>query len=107
MLKLCRQETLRQQLMKSDGIVKIFMSKVIPIDQEKIFVIASELMDQGNLKIPEQGYQPQEALNKLIAILKCYQVLYRQGVAHRDLKPQNILTNSKGELKITDFGSAM
>lgn len=28
-------------------------------------------------------------------------------MAHRDLKPQNILTNKRGEFKISDFGSAM
>ena len=39
---MCRQETLRQQLVKSNGIVKIYMSKVIAINEnQKIFVIAS------------------------------------------------------------------
>lgn len=40
--------------------------------------------------------------------------VYRQGIAfchdnrvlHRDLKPQNLLINKRGELKIGDFGLA-
>jgi serine/threonine-protein kinase len=31
---------------------------------------------------------------------------YHQGVVHRDIKPQNILVNSKDMVKITDFGLA-
>ncbi len=31
---------------------------------------------------------------------------YKQGVVHRDIKPQNILINSKDIVKITDFGLA-
>jgi serine/threonine-protein kinase len=31
---------------------------------------------------------------------------YKQGVVHRDIKPQNILVNSKDMVKITDFGLA-
>jgi serine/threonine-protein kinase len=33
--------------------------------------------------------------------------LHAHGVVHRDLKPENILVTSAGELKISDFGTAM
>ena len=44
-LQLHRQEALRQQLVKSDGIVSIYMSKVRVIDEQQIFLIAYVLMD--------------------------------------------------------------
>lgn len=36
------------------------------------------------------------------AVLYCH----RRGVFHRDLRPQNMLLNNKGNLKLTDFGFA-
>lgn len=37
-------------------------------------------------------------------LLQGLQYLHKNNVLHRDIKPQNILINNKGELKIADFG---
>ena len=73
-------------------------------------MIAYELMD-GELKIPEGGFSPEVALDKLKMILKCYSELYKKGMTHRDLKPQNFLVKKEEKkeeiLKISDFGAVM
>ena len=44
-------------------------------------------------------------------ILKCYGELYKKGMIHRDLKPQNFLVKKEEKkeeiLKISDFGAVM
>ncbi len=46
------------------------------------------------------------ALNYAHQIAEGLEAAYKQGVVHRDIKPQNILINSKDMVKITDFGLA-
>ena len=39
------------------------MSKIIRLsEEEKGFIIAMELMDEGHFKIPQNGYEPKIAL---------------------------------------------
>ena len=46
------------------------------------------------------------ALDFTIQILTALQHAHEKGVVHRDIKPQNIMVQSNGKLKVTDFGIA-
>src|SRR5690349_18485269 len=66
-------------------------------------------MDGGTLaSLVEKcgGKLPENVLGKLTAqLLQGLAYLHKtMHIIHRDIKPQNILLNSKGQAKITDFG---
>ena len=42
----------------------------------------------------------------MFQILSGVDFLHSHRIVHRDLKPQNLLVNSKGEIKLADFGLA-
>jgi serine/threonine-protein kinase len=50
--------------------------------------------------------EPLRALNYTRQIAEGLETAYKQGVVHRDIKPQNILINGKDVVKIVDFGLA-
>jgi len=48
----------------------------------------------------------EKALDFTMQILSALQHAHEKGVVHRDIKPQNIMVQANGKLKVTDFGIA-
>lgn len=71
--------------------------------------IVMDYVDGQNLKyhmITQGPMEPLRALNYTRQIAEGLDTAYKQGVVHRDIKPQNILVNTHEVVKITDFGLA-
>ncbi|MBN3306679.1 MP2K1 kinase, partial [Amia calva] len=70
--------------------------------------ICMEHMDGGSLDqvLKKAGKIPEQVLGKVsIAVIKGLTYLReKHRIMHRDVKPSNILVNSRGEIKLCDFG---
>ncbi|MGE0489675.1 MAG: serine/threonine-protein kinase [Vulcanimicrobiota bacterium] len=77
-------------------------------DQDGLLYVVMELLDGGDLdnQIPRQGMPFDQAMNFFRPILQGLLYAHGRGVVHRDLKPDNIMVTSRGEVKIADFGLA-
>ena len=71
--------------------------------------IVMEYVDGQTLKemIRDEGrIHPDVALRMTIRILAAVDHAHRNGIVHRDIKPQNILVDKQGQVKVADFGIA-
>jgi len=78
-------------------------------NDNQMHFIVMEYIDGQNLKyhmITQGPMEPSRALNYTRQIAEGLDTAYKQGVVHRDIKPQNILINGKDVVKIVDFGLA-
>lgn len=76
-------------------------------NEGQLYYIIMHHIDGQNLKYYMQNYGVMEPLRALDYTHQAAQGLngaFKRGVVHRDIKPQNILINNKGILKIVDFG---
>ncbi|KAK6957893.1 hypothetical protein Daesc_000682 [Daldinia eschscholtzii] len=76
-------------------------------DRHSLF-IAMEYIELGDLEHCVGNYWDEKDIKETAKqILKGLEIMHQEGIAHRDLKPQNILVVSKEpniKVKITDFG---
>jgi serine/threonine protein kinase len=73
-----------------------------------LFYILMEFVDGLNLRglLREGRLKPEEALRIVPQICEALQYAHDEGVVHRDVKPENILLDRRGDVKIADFGLA-
>uniref|UniRef100_H3G9A3 Cyclin-dependent kinase 2 homolog n=1 Tax=Phytophthora ramorum TaxID=164328 RepID=H3G9A3_PHYRM len=74
----------------------------------KLFLVF-EFMDKDLKRHMEHKLgklEPAQIKSFLYQLLKGLAFSHSRGIMHRDLKPQNLLVNATGELKIADFGLA-
>jgi predicted Ser/Thr protein kinase len=74
-----------------------------------LYFIVMELVDGQTLKeaIRTQSPMPvQEAVRIALEVCAALLAAHARGLIHRDIKPQNILLTSSGQVKVADFGIA-
>lgn len=77
--------------------------------QDNIYYIIQEYIEGQTLKSIIQQNGPmeyQKAIRMMTDICSAMEYAHANGLIHRDIKPQNILVDKNGKVKVTDFGIA-
>jgi eukaryotic-like serine/threonine-protein kinase len=78
-------------------------------EAEGTYYIAMEYLEGRSLKelVISRGPAPVNvAVEYAKQILSALRFAHRHGIVHRDIKPHNVLVDSDGRVKVTDFGIA-
>jgi len=77
-------------------------------EHDDVQFIVFEYIDGENAKdLVRRGRLPvEQALEITIQVARGLAFAHKQGIVHRDVKPQNILLDRTGQAKVTDFGIA-
>lgn len=79
-------------------------------EEGDIFYIVMEYVDGETLKDYVKKHGPlsvEEAIDIMEQLTSAIQHAHENGLIHRDIKPQNILIDRSGKIKVTDFGIAV
>ncbi|MFD1038035.1 Stk1 family PASTA domain-containing Ser/Thr kinase [Virgibacillus byunsanensis] len=79
-------------------------------DEDQFLYMVMEYVDGMTLKEYIQRYGPidvQEALDIMKQVTAAIAHAHANDIVHRDIKPQNILIDTYGQVKVTDFGIAV
>jgi tRNA A-37 threonylcarbamoyl transferase component Bud32 len=73
-----------------------------------VYFFLMEYVDGSNLRqlMRLRALPPEQALMVVPQICEALQFAHDEGIVHRDVKPENILLDKRGRVKIADFGLA-
>ena len=106
------QQRLRRFLQEARAASKLKSANVAHIyeigEAEGLRFIAMEYVEGQPLGEKIKGRQlPAAEITRIaIQIARALEEAHSRGVTHRDIKPQNIIVNSEGDVKVLDFGLA-
>ena len=98
-------EAIAASKMSHDNIVKMYD---VGSDNGKKYIVM-EYIDGDTLKdiiIRQRRIPSNLAVRYALRILAALDHAHKNDIIHRDIKPQNILVDRNGEIKVTDFGIA-
>ena len=122
--KIVAIKMLRDELAIDEEFVAKFKSEALACKEikHKNVIGAYDVVDEGNMHYIVMEFVEGTTLNKYIKnkgkltneetiaislqVAKGISAAHKKGIIHRDIKPQNIVINDKGIVKITDFGIA-
>ncbi len=104
-------ETIATFLRETKAAAALNHPHVIPIyscgEADDRFFVIMQLMEGLSIeqKVASEGPLPLNvAFQVAVEVVKGLKAALEKGVLHRNLKPSNILTDSEGNIKISDFG---
>jgi len=78
-------------------------------DDDGRHYIVMEFVEGENLeqRLRRSGpLDPVAAMDVALQVVAALEAAHRRGIVHRDVKPHNVLIDSEGRVKVTDFGIA-
>jgi len=99
------QEARRAAKLRHPGVVSVYD---VVRHQGQVFIISQLVVGQSLAEVLEQRrFSPPEAAELVAKVAEAVQHAHDCGFVHLDIKPGNILLDSRGQPLLTDFGIAI